>query len=104
MDEAGTRRWMTDDEESEEEQQVLQVRKRSRTISVQRTGETGREDERETHQKRRRARTMNVQRGMQQVSGVGRAGTALYLASAKGAQQNAPVGTPQGRLTSGETT
>ena len=60
-DKGGTHRWKTDDEESGG-QQVLEMRKRSRTISVPRSGETGREDERETHQKRRRARTMNVQR------------------------------------------
>ena len=62
MDEAGTRRWMTDDEESGEEQQVLQMRKRSRTISVPRSCETGREEGRPMHQTRERARTMNVQR------------------------------------------
>ena len=67
-DEGGTRRGMTDDEESGG-QQVFQMRKRSRTISVPRSGETGREDGRAMHRNRGRARTMNVQRHVAAVWG-----------------------------------
>ena len=94
---------MTDDEESGG-QQVFQMRKRSRMISVPRSGETGREDGRAMHQNQGRARTMDVQRGMRQRSEGSRAGTAPYRASAKSAQQIAPVSTLQGRSTNGETT
>ena len=38
-DDVGNPRWMTGEEESEEGQQVYQVRERSRTTSVQRPGE-----------------------------------------------------------------
>ena len=45
------------------------MRKRSRTISVPRSGETGREDGRAMHRNRGRARTMNVQRHVAAVWG-----------------------------------
>ena len=38
-DDKGIHRWMADEEESEEEQQVYQVRERARTMNVQRHGE-----------------------------------------------------------------